>query len=201
MDGITPILYSGNKFLIEQLGDLKFKISPKSFFQTNSNQAKVLYDKVLEFADLKGHELVYDLYSGTGTIGLYLARYAKEVVGIEFIEDAVNDAKENAQLNEISNSSFFTGDTKNILNEDFLKSNGKPDVIILDPPRSGIHSDIIHFIIKLKAEKIIYVSCNPATQARDLQLFSEFYIVNKCQPVDMFPHTHHVENIVKLTVR
>ena len=201
LDGISPVLYNGEAYLTEKLGNLIFKISPKSFFQTNSLQAKVLYDKVVEFADLTGNEIVYDLYSGTGTIGLYLASRAKKVAGIEFVEDAVTDARANALLNGITNTSFYAGDTKNILNEDFINSTGKPDVIVLDPPRSGIHQDIIDFIKKLKVKKIVYVSCNPATQARDLQLLAEFYIVNKCQPVDMFPHTHHVENIVKLSVR
>ncbi len=201
LEGIIPVLYSGDAYLVEKLGDLNFKISPKSFFQTNSLQARILYNKVLEFAGLTGKEIVYDLYSGTGTIGLYLARYAKKVAGIEFVEDAVNDAKENAILNNIANAAFYPGDTKDILNEDFITFNGKPNVIVLDPPRNGIHKEILETLKKLRPGIIVYVSCNPSTQARDLELLSDFYIVDKCQPIDMFPHTHHVENIVKLIVR
>ena len=201
LDGISPILYKGEDSIVERLGELNFKISPKSFFQTNTLQAKSLYDKVVEYAELKGNEIVYDIYSGPGTIGIYLAQYAKHVSGIEFVEDAVNDAKKNAALNNITNISFFAGDSKDILNDEFVLKTGKPDVIILDPPRSGIHPELITFLLKLKIKRMVYVSCNPATQARDLQLLSEFYIVNNCQPVDMFPHTHHVENIVKLSLR
>jgi 23S rRNA (uracil1939-C5)-methyltransferase len=200
LDGISPVLYKGKEYLTEQLGDLKFIISPKSFFQTNSRQTKVLYEKVLEFAELKGTENVYDLYSGTGTIGLFLAKHAKQVTGIECVEDAVNDARHNALLNGITNSKFYTGDTKDIFNTEFINKNGIPDIVILDPPRSGIHKDIIELLLSIKPTCIIYVSCNPATQARDIELLNNAYRVNKCQPVDMFPHTHHVENIVKLTV-
>lgn len=201
LDGIEPILYKGEKYLIEKLGDLKFKISPKSFFQTNSKQAEVLYENVKQFAALSGNEIVYDLYSGTGTIGLFLANQAKKIIGIEYVEDAVKDAKENALLNNITNSTFYAGDTKDILNTSFIKENGIPDVVILDPPRNGIHKDIITLLLSIKPKCIVYVSCNPATQARDLELFNEKYLVDKCQPIDMFPHTHHVENIVKLMVR
>ena len=200
LDGIEPILYKGKEYLIETLGDLKFKISPKSFFQTNSKQAEVLYEKVKQFAELSGNEIVYDLYSGTGTIGLFLANNAKKVVGIEYVEDAVNDAKENALLNNINNATFYSGDTKDTLNTDFINKNGIPNIVILDPPRSGIHKEIVTLLLTIKPKRIVYVSCNPATQARDLELFNEIYLVDKCQPIDMFPHTHHVENIVKLTV-
>lgn len=200
LDGIDPILYKGKEFLKEQLGKLNFKISPKSFFQTNSRQTKVLYEKVLEFADLKGNEIVYDLFSGTGTIGLFLAKFARQVIGIEYVADAVKDARENAIINGITNAVFYTGDTKEIFTSAFIKNNGTPDVLILDPPRSGIHKDVIELLQNIKPHSIIYISCNPATQARDIDLLSSFYLVDKCQPVDMFPHTHHVENIVKLTV-
>ncbi len=198
LDGITPILYKGTAYLTENLNGLKFKISPKSFFQTNSAQAAVLYNKVLEFAQLTGNEIVYDLYSGTGTIGLYLSKYSKKVIGIEFVEDAVFDARENALLNDITNVAFFAGDTKEVLNNDFVLKNGKPDVIVIDPPRNGISKEVVETILKIKPKKIVYVSCNPATQARDIQLMSEFYNVPFIQPIDMFPHTHHVENIALL---
>lgn len=201
LDGIEPKLYKGKEYLLEKLGDLRFKISPKSFFQTNSKQAEVLYENVKLFAALSGNEIVYDLYSGTGTIGLFLANQAKKIIGIEYVEDAVKDAKENALLNNITNATFYAGDTKDILNSEFIQNNGIPDVVILDPPRNGIHKDIVTLLLSIKPKCIVYVSCNPATQARDLELFNEKYLVDKCQPIDMFPHTHHVENIVKLMVR
>ncbi|NCO55586.1 MAG: 23S rRNA (uracil(1939)-C(5))-methyltransferase RlmD [Bacteroidetes bacterium] len=201
LDGISPILYKGAGYLIENLNGLKFKISPKSFFQTNSKQACVLYNKVLEFSGLTGNEIVYDLYSGTGTIGLFLSKQAKKVIGIEFVEDAVNDARENAILNEITNATFFAGDVKEILSQTFIQQNGKPDVIIIDPPRSGIHKEVIETILKILPPKIVYVSCNPATQARDIQMMSEFYNVPLIQPVDMFPHTQHIENITLLILK
>ncbi len=201
LDGITPVLYKGDRYLIENLNGLKFKISPKSFFQTNSTQAAILYNKVYEFTGLTGNEIVYDLYSGTGTIGLYLSKYCKKVVGIEFVEDAVLDARENALLNNITNSTFYSGDTKNILNNDFILTNGNPDVIVIDPPRNGISKEVVETILKIKPKKIVYVSCNPATQARDLQIMSEMYIILQIQPIDMFPHTHHVENVALLMVK
>ena len=201
LDGITPVLYKGESYLVEKLNGLKFKISPKSFFQTNSIQAGVLYNKVLEFAGLTGTETVYDLYSGTGTIGLFLAKNAKKVAGIEFIKDAVLDACKNAELNGIKNAIFFAGDIKNILNDAFILQNGKPDVVIIDPPRSGIYKDVIKTILKIKPQKIVYVSCNPATQARDIELLNNDYKVAKIQPIDMFPHTHHIENIALLLSR
>ncbi|MBI5539401.1 MAG: 23S rRNA (uracil(1939)-C(5))-methyltransferase RlmD [Bacteroidia bacterium] len=201
LDGITPVLYKGDSYMIESLNGLKFKISPKSFFQTNSTQAGILYNKVLEYAGLTGNEIVYDLYSGTGTIGLYLAKNAKKVVGVEFVEDAVLDARENAMLNGITNSTFYSGDTKEILNEEFILQNGIPDVIVIDPPRNGISKEVVETILKTKPNKIVYVSCNPATQARDLELMNNDYKVVKIQPIDMFPHTHHVENIALLVIR
>jgi 23S rRNA (uracil1939-C5)-methyltransferase len=201
LDGITPVLYKGESHLIENLNGLKFKISPKSFFQTNSTQAGVLYNKVKEFAELTGNEVVYDLYSGTGTIGLYLAKNAKKIAGIEFIEDAVINARENALLNDITNAVFYAGDTKEVLNDEFIALNGKPDVIVIDPPRNGISKEVIETILKTKPKKIVYVSCNPATQARDVELLNIDYKVVKIQPIDMFPHTQHVENIALLVIR
>jgi len=198
LDGIEPILFEGEKVLIEKINELKFYISPKSFFQTNTIQTQVLYSKILEFCELTGNEVVYDLYSGTGTIGLFVSKYAKKVIGIEYVNDAVNDANENSKLNNINNAFFYSGDMKDLLNEEFIENNNMPDVIILDPPRNGIHKDVIETILKLKVKCIVYVSCNPATQARDINLMSEFYSVEKIQPVDMFPHTHHVENICLL---
>lgn len=201
LDGITPVLCGGKSYLTENLNGLKFKISPKSFFQTNSTQAGILYNKVLEFASLTGNEIVYDLYSGTGTIGLYLAKHANKVAGIEFIEDAVLDARENSLLNGITNATFYSGDTKVVLNEEFILHNGKPDVIVIDPPRNGISKEVVETILNVKPTKIVYVSCNPATQARDLELMNNDYKVLKIQPIDMFPHTHHVENIALLVIR
>ncbi len=191
-------LYKGSAYIEEQLGHLKFQISPNSFFQTNSLQAKIMYDKVLEYADLKGNEIVYDLYCGTGTIGLYLAKKAKKIIGVEYIEAAVKDAKINADLNNINNTEFFAGDIKNILNDEFIAAHGSPSVIVIDPPRAGLHEDVVNKIIEIAPEKIIYVSCNPASQARDLVFFSETYMVKNIQPIDMFPHTTHAENIVLL---
>jgi 23S rRNA (uracil1939-C5)-methyltransferase len=193
--------FSGQDFIYEQMGDLKFKIGTKSFYQTNSDQAYKLYSIVEEFAELAGNEIVYDLYTGTGTIACFVAGLCKKVVGIEYIEEAISDAKENAKINNIINTDFFAGDMKDVLNEDFIKINGAPDVIITDPPRAGMHSSVVDIIIKSKAEKIVYVSCNPATQARDLEQFDNYYSVEKVQPVDMFPHTHHVENVVLLKRR
>jgi 23S rRNA (uracil1939-C5)-methyltransferase len=193
-----PVLYKGDGFLLEEMDDLKFRVGPKSFYQTNTKQALNLYRHALEYADLKGDEVVYDLYSGTGTITNFVARHAKRAIGIEYVADAVNDAITNSEINGIRNTSFFAGDMKDILTEQFFVENGKPDVIITDPPRAGMHEDVIRVILLASPSRIVYISCNPGTQARDIQLLSSQYIVERVQPVDMFPHTHHVENIVLL---
>mgnify|MGYP000902521365 FL=1 len=193
--------FSGRDFIIEEMEGLKFKIGPKSFYQTNSEQAYQLYKVVRDFANLQGDETVYDLYTGTGTIANFVAAKAKKVIGIEYVPDAIEDAKVNAGLNEINNTSFYAGDIKAVLNLDFLDKNGKPDVIITDPPRAGMHEEVINSIKNSGALRVVYVSCNPATQARDLALLSTHYRVEKVQPVDMFPHTHHVENVVLLIKR
>lgn len=197
----TVIPFKGNDYLYEQMEDLKFKIGPKSFYQTNSDQAYNLYSKTREFANLTGDEIVYDLYTGTGTIANFVARKAKQVIGIEYVPEAIEDAKINSQINNISNTNFFAGDMKDLLNSDFINEHGNPDVIITDPPRAGMHKDVVDTIINAKPEKIVYVSCNPATQARDINLLDAYYKVTKVQPVDMFPHTYHVENIVLLEKR
>ncbi len=192
------ILFKGNDFLYEQMEDLKFKIGPKSFYQTNSEQAYNLYSKAREFAGLTGKEIVYDLYTGTGTIANFVAKNAKKVVGLEFVPEAIEDAKVNSEINGIKNTAFFAGDMKDILTESFIAENGTPDVIITDPPRAGMHKDVVEIIMKAMPEKIVYVSCNPSTQARDINLLDVNYKITKVQPVDMFPHTYHVENIVLL---
>ncbi len=191
--------YSGREYILEEMEDLKFKIGPKSFYQTNSEQAYELYKVARDFADLKGDEIVYDLYTGTGTIANFVAKSAEKVVGIEYVPEAIEDAKVNSEINNITNTSFFAGDMKDVLNDNFVLENGKPDVIITDPPRAGMHVDVISVILKILPDKIVYVSCNPATQARDLSLLDSFYQIEKIQPVDMFPHTHHVENVVLLS--
>lgn len=193
--------YHGPGFAIEQLGDLRFKIGPKSFFQTNSHQGKQLYDVAARFAGLTGHENVYDLYTGTGSIALYLARQCRQVVGIEEVPEAINDALENMRLNDIHNATFYAGDVKNVLSPEFAARHGKPDVVITDPPRAGMHEKAVRFLLDLAAPRMVYVSCNPATQARDLQWLSEKYAVLKSQAVDMFPHTHHIENVVLLELK
>ena len=193
--------YRGKGFVVEQLGDLKFKIGPKSFFQTNSLQGKQLYDVTAEFAGLTGNENVYDLYTGTGSIALYLARYCKSVVGIEEIPEAIADAEENMRLNGITNATFYAGDVKSVLSPEFVEKHGRPDVLITDPPRAGMHPKAVEFLLELASPRIVYVSCNPATQARDLQLLSEKYAVLKVRPVDMFPHTHHIENVALLELK
>lgn len=196
-----PILFHGRAYALEQLGKWKFKISPKSFFQTNTHQAKRLYDITKAFADLKGHEVVYDLYCGTGSIGIYCSDACKKIIGVELIREAVDDAIENASLNGIANAQFFTGDVAEVCTDAFFVEHGKPDVLIVDPPRAGMHEDLVQQILRMKAPVVVYVSCNPATQARDLQILSEFYAVTAIQPVDMFPHTHHIENVVQLKLR
>jgi 23S rRNA (uracil1939-C5)-methyltransferase len=194
-------LFSGRDYIVEQMDDLYFRISAKSFYQTNSYQAYELYKIVKEFAALKGDEIVYDLYTGTGTIAAYLSRSARQIIGIDYIDDAIVDARKNANDNNLLNLRFFTGDIKATLNEEFVNKNGRPDVIITDPPRAGMHEDVVRTILKVMPEKMVYVSCNPSTQARDLQLLDEGYRMENIQPVDMFPHTSHVENVVLLNRR
>ncbi|MDR2144943.1 MAG: 23S rRNA (uracil(1939)-C(5))-methyltransferase RlmD, partial [Tannerella sp.] len=194
-------LFSGKDHLTEEMEDLKFKISPKSFYQTNSRQAYRLYSIARDFAQLSGNETVYDLYTGAGTIANFIARKAGKVIGIEYVADAIEDAKINARLNGIENATFFAGDMKDILNQEFIALHGKPDVIITDPPRVGMHDDVTDMILAIEPQRIVYVSCNPATQARDLNRLSQKYNVLKIQPVDMFPHTHHVENVALLEFR
>ncbi len=198
---LEMICHHGKPFIEEQLGHVRFKIGPKSFFQTNSWQAKVLYDKVVEFAGLTGAENVYDLYTGVGSIALYVAKYCKHVVGIEEVPEAIVDAGENAKMNSTTNCTFYAGDVKNILTAEFAEKHGKPDLVITDPPRAGMHADVVKMFLKLEAPKIVYVSCNPATQARDLLFLSEKYDLLKIQPVDMFPHTHHVETVALLKLK
>lgn len=194
-------VWSGNDFIYEKMEGLKFKIGPKSFYQTNSEQAYNLYKIARDFAGLTGRELVYDLYTGTGTIANFVAGKAQKVIGIEYVEDAIADAKVNSSINQIGNTLFFAGDMKDILTQDFINKHGRPDVIITDPPRAGMHDDVINTILFAEPQRIVYVSCNPATQARDLSLLDEKYKVTAVQPVDMFPHTHHVENVVLLLKR
>jgi 23S rRNA (uracil1939-C5)-methyltransferase len=193
-----PVLFCGKDHLIEDMGGLKFRIGPKSFYQTNTRQAVALYNVALEMAGLTGVETVYDLYTGTGTIANFVAGHARKVIGIEYVEETVNDARINSEINNIRNTVFFSGDIKDVLSEDFIQKNGHPDVIITDPPRAGMHEDVTRMILKAAPPKLVYISCNPATQARDVNLLSENYQITRFQPVDMFPHTHHVENVVLL---
>lgn len=195
------LVWKGNDHIFEEMEGLKFKIGPKSFYQTNSGQAYELYKITRDFAGLQGDEIVYDLYTGTGTIANFVARKAKKVVGIEYVPEAIEDAKLNSENNKIENTIFYAGDMKDILTDDFVTEHGQPDVIITDPPRAGMHADVIQTILNAAPKRIVYVSCNPATQARDLDLMDEAYRVVKVQPVDMFPHTHHVENVVLLEKR
>jgi len=192
------LVFKGNDHIFEQMEGLKFKIGPKSFYQTNSDQAYELYKVARDFAQLTGKEVVYDLYTGTGTIANFVARSAQKVVGIEYVPEAIDDAKINSELNGISNTIFFAGDMKNVLSAEFIEKHGRPDVIITDPPRAGMDAKVVETILAAAPDRIVYVSCNPATQARDLELMKEQYRVEKIQPVDMFPHTHHVENVVLL---
>ena len=196
-----PVCYHGKPYAIEQLGELKFKVGPKSFFQTNSKQAKQLYDITKSFAELNGTQVVYDLYCGTGSIGIYVSDLAQKVIGVEVIAEAIDDAKENAALNQIGNTAFFAGDAAEICDDAFFALHGRPDVIITDPPRAGMHAKLVEQILQMEAPVVVYVSCNPATQARDLQLLAQKYEVTAIRPVDMFPHTHHIENIVQLKLR
>lgn len=196
-----PICYRGKDHIVEQMEGLQFKVGPKSFYQTNSKQAYELYKVARDFADLNGGEVLYDLYTGTGTIANFCAARCRSVVGIEYVPEAIEDAKLNSQLNGIENTVFYAGDMKAVLDDDFVARNGRPDVIILDPPRAGVDEPVIGVILRAAPERIVYVSCNPATQARDLALLDAQYRVEAVQPVDMFPHTHHVENVVKLVRR
>lgn len=193
--------FKGTDFIYETMEDLKFKVGPKSFYQTNTDQAYELYSVARDFAGLTGNELVYDLYTGTGTIANFVAKKAKKVIGIEYVPEAIEDAKVNSEVNGIDNTLFFAGDMKDILNKEFIAQYGRPEVIITDPPRAGMHQDVIDTILFAAPQRIVYVSCNPATQARDLQLLDADYKVTKVQPVDMFPHTQHVENVVLLERR
>ena len=195
------ICFKGTDHIFEEMEGLKFKVGPKSFYQTNTEQAYNLYKVARDFAELTGDELVYDLYTGTGTIANFVSRKARRVIGIEYVPEAIEDAKVNSQINDINNTLFFAGDMKDILNRDFIQQYGRPDVIITDPPRAGMHQDVIDTILFAEPKRIVYVSCNPATQARDLQLLDVKYRVAKVQPVDMFPHTQHVENVVMLERR
>jgi 23S rRNA (uracil1939-C5)-methyltransferase len=198
---LRPVVVKGNGFITEQLEDFRFKISPKSFFQTNTKQAERLYTIARDFAELSGTEVVYDLYCGTGSIGIFVSRKAKKIIGVEVIAEAITDAKENAALNNISNTSFYTGDVIDICNDEFFEANGKPDVVIVDPPRAGMHAKLVEKLLQIETPLVVYVSCNPATQARDVNLLNMKYNIEKVQPVDMFPHTHHIENVMQLKLR
>ena len=196
-----PICFAGKDHIIEEMEGLKFKVGPKSFYQTNSEQAYELYKVTRDFADLKPTDTLYDLYTGTGTIANFCARRAKRVVGVEYVPEAIEDAKVNSMINSIDNTTFYAGDMKDVLSDDFIKRNGQPDVIILDPPRAGVDERVIEVIKRAAPQRMVYVSCNPSTQARDLALLSDMYTIEAVQPVDMFPHTHHVENVVKLRLK
>lgn len=198
---LEPVVVTGNGYVTEKLEDLQFKIGPKSFFQTNTKQAEKLYSVTREYAALTGHETVYDLYCGTGSIGIFVSKLAKKVIGVEMIGDAIADAKENAALNDIHHAEFFTGDVIKVCDDAFFAAHGKPGVIITDPPRAGMHEKLVKKILEMEAPTVVYVSCNPATQARDLRLLDEKYRVTKVQPVDMFPHTHHIENVAQLKLK
>ena len=193
--------FKGEDHIFEEMEGLRFKVGPKSFYQTNSRQAYNLYKVARQFAGLTGNELVYDLYTGTGTIANFVSRQAHRVIGIEYVPEAIEDARINSEINGIDNTLFFAGDMKDILIEDFIREHGRPDVIITDPPRAGMHPDVVNVILQSAPKRIVYVSCNPATQARDLQLLDSKYSVKAVQPVDMFPHTYHVENVVLLEIR
>lgn len=198
---LEPVLYAGDEYLVEELGGMKFRIGPKSFFQVNIPQTERLYAKAREFAGLTGKENVYDLYTGVGSIALYVSPFARQVVGIENVEEAIEDARRNALLNNTGNTHFYAGDMKDVLNEELVARHGRPDVIITDPPRAGMHPGVIATIMETAAPRVVYVSCNPATQARDIALMQDKYVVTRVQPVDMFPHTHHVENIALLELK
>ena len=196
-----PICFAGKDHIIEEMEGLKFKVGPKSFYQTNSEQAYELYKVTREFADLKEDDILYDLYTGTGTIANFCARRAKKVVGVEYVPEAIEDAKINSAINNIDNTTFYAGDMKDVLSDSFVARNGQPDVIILDPPRAGVDEKVLEVIKRAAPERMVYVSCNPSTQARDLAILSDMYEILAVQPVDMFPHTHHVENVVLLELK
>ncbi|MFT4022379.1 MAG: 23S rRNA (uracil(1939)-C(5))-methyltransferase RlmD [Flavihumibacter sp.] len=196
-----PVAYFGKGYAFEQLEDFRFKIGPKSFFQTNTRQGERLYQVTRDFAELTGRETVYDLYCGTGSIGIFVSRQAARVIGVEVVAEAIDDARENAALNAVSHAQFYAGDVIDICDDAFFAQHGKPDVIITDPPRAGMHEKLVEKILEMEAPTVVYVSCNPATQARDLHLLDAKYAVMKVQPVDMFPHTHHIENVVQLKRR
>ncbi|MCE2656219.1 MAG: 23S rRNA (uracil(1939)-C(5))-methyltransferase RlmD [Sediminibacterium sp.] len=198
MQDLVPQVYFGTGYITEALENFDFKISPKSFFQTNSKQAESLYQVTRSFAELTGKEVVYDLYCGTGSIGIFCSKEAKKIIGVEVVADAIEDAKENARINNLAHTAFFAGDVIDICDDVFFDTHGKPDVIITDPPRAGMHDKLVKKLLEIQAPLIVYVSCNPATQARDLSLLGEKYTVTKIQPVDMFPHTLHIENVVQL---
>ena len=198
MQDLVPQVYFGTGYITEALENFDFKISPKSFFQTNSKQAESLYQVTRNFAELTGKEVVYDLYCGTGSIGIFCSKEAKKIIGVEVVADAIEDAKENARINNLAHTAFFAGDVIDICDDAFFDTHGKPDVIITDPPRAGMHDKLVKKLLEIQAPLIVYVSCNPATQARDLSLLGEKYTVTKIQPVDMFPHTLHIENVVQL---
>ncbi len=195
----TVVCFKGKPYIEEDMEGLRFRIGPKSFYQTNSRQAYELYKVARKFAALTGDELVYDLYTGTGTIANFVSSGAREVIGIEYVPEAIEDAKINSEVNGINNTRFFAGDMKDVLTDEFIAQYGRPDVMIIDPPRAGMHDDVIKVILNAEPRRIVYVSCNPATQARDLSMLDEKYKVEEIQPVDMFPHTHHVENVVRLS--
>jgi 23S rRNA (uracil1939-C5)-methyltransferase len=198
---LEPIVYYGNGYVTEKLEDFKFQIGPKSFFQTNTKQAEKLYKVARNFAELSGKEIVYDLYCGTGSIGIFVSKQAKKIIGVDVIAEAIEDAKQNASLNNLHNAEFIAGDVIDVCNDEFFSSHGKPDVIITDPPRAGMHEKLVRKILDIAAPIVVYVSCNPATQGRDLNLLGEKYDVTKIQPLDMFPHTHHIENVVQLKLK
>jgi 23S rRNA (uracil1939-C5)-methyltransferase len=198
---LEPVVHTGKGFIIEKLENFSFKIGPKSFFQTNSRQGELLYQVTRDYAGLSGNEVLYDLYCGTGSIGIFCSGGVKKLVGVEVIGEAIEDARINAGLNGVNNASFHAGDVVDICNDDFFSEHGQPDVIVTDPPRAGMHEKLVRKLLDIAAPTVVYVSCNPATQARDLQVLDEKYRVEKIQPVDMFPHTHHIENVVRLKLR
>ena len=198
---LQPIAYYGKGYVIEKMDDFQFMIGPKSFFQTNTKQAEQLYKVTRGFAELSGKETVYDLYCGAGSIGIFISKKAKKIIGVDVIAAAIEDAKQNAKMNDLASAEFYTGDVIDICNDGFFATHGKPDVIITDPPRAGMHERLVKKILEIAAPVVVYVSCNPATQARDLNLLNEKYMVTKIQPVDMFPHTHHIENVVQLKLK
>jgi 23S rRNA (uracil1939-C5)-methyltransferase len=201
LNDLIPQTYFGKGYVLEKLEDFQFKIGPKSFFQTNSEQAEKLYSVTRDFAELKGDEIVYDLYCGTGSIGIFCSQAAAKIIGVDIIEEAIDDARENAELNGIRHARFYAGDVISICTDEFFQQQGRPDIIITDPPRAGMHEDLVKKIMEIEASRIVYVSCNPATQARDLARMAEKYTVCRIQPVDMFPHTHHIENVAQLKLK